>query len=81
MHPSDEGHGRKIQVVAWSDPSDVLTWRVPRIGDVDVVNLYVQNGKHWFWIFESPTRAHGNYAGNKDMLGVMFLSTDHTGSH
>ena len=81
IHPNDAGARKKIQVVAWNDPSDALTWRVPRIGDVDVVNLYVQNGTHWFWLFESPTKAHGHYAGNKDILRAMFLSTEHTGSH
>ena len=55
LHPNDESAREKIQVVAWSDPSDVLTWRVPNIGNVDVVNLYVQNAPHWFWLFESPT--------------------------
>ena len=78
IHPNDGGARRKIQIVAWSDPSDALTWRVPRIGDVDVVNLYVQNAKHWFWLFESPTKAHGGYAGNRDVLRAMFRSTTHS---
>jgi hypothetical protein len=81
IHPNDQAAREKIQLVAWSDPSDGLTWRVPKIGDVDVVNLYVQNAKHWFWLFESPTKAHGNYAGNKDILRAMFLSTAHASSH
>ena len=73
MHPSDQAAREKIQVVAFSDPSDVLTWRVPRIGNVDVVNLDVQNAPHWFWLFESPNAAHVDYAKNKDVLRVMFL--------
>jgi len=77
LHPNDEAAREKIQVVAWSDPSDVLTWRAPRIGDVDVVNLYVQNAVHWLWIFESPPSAHRNYAANKDVLRVMFEDTAH----
>jgi len=81
IHPNDEAARQKIQVVAWSDPSDVLTWRVPRIGNVDVINLYVQNAPHWFWLFETPTSAHGNYAENKDVLRVMFANTTHIGSH
>jgi hypothetical protein len=80
IHPNDAGAQKKIQIVAWSDPSDGLTWRVPRIGDVDVVNLYVQNAKHWFWLFESPTKAHGGYAGNKEILRAMFTSTTHSSS-
>ncbi len=73
LHPSDQAAREKIQVVAFSDPSDVLTWRVPRIGNVDVVNLDVQNAPHWFWLFESPNAAHVDYAKNKDVLRVMFL--------
>ncbi len=80
VHPSDQASREKIQVVAWSDPSDVITFRVPRIGDVDVVNLYVQNARHWFGLFESPTKAHGDYAKNKDVLRVMFGETNHQGS-
>src|SRR5208282_2194624 len=32
LHPSDEATREKVQVVAWSDPSDVITYRVPKIG-------------------------------------------------
>jgi hypothetical protein len=72
VHPNDAVAQPKIQVVAFSDPSDLLTWRVPKLRDVDVVNLYVQNGVHWFWLLESPTAAHDNYANNKDVIHVMF---------
>jgi len=75
LHPGDESAREKIQVVAWNDPSDALTWRVPRIGNVDVVNLYVQNARHWLWLFESPTAAHSNYAANKAVLRAMFGDT------
>jgi hypothetical protein len=75
LHPGDEAARKKLQVVAWSDPSDVITFRVPKIGDVDVVNLYVQNAARWFGLFESPGSAHRAYAKNKDVLRVMFLST------
>jgi len=80
MHPSGEAARQKIQVVAWSDPSDVLTYRVPRIGDVEVVNLYVQNAAHWFGLFESPAKAHVNYASNISVLRVMFLNSAHSGT-
>jgi hypothetical protein len=77
VHPSDSAAREKLQVVAWSDPSDVITFRVPRIGSVDVVNLYVQNSAHWFRLFESPTNAHADYACNKAVLRTMFENTDH----
>jgi hypothetical protein len=75
LHPSDEAARSKVQVVAWSDPSDVITFRVPKIGDVDVVNLYVRNALRWFGLFESPGKAHSDYARNKEVLRVMFLRT------
>jgi hypothetical protein len=75
VHPNDEAARKKIQVVAWSDPGDLLTWKVPNIGTVNVVNLYVQNAPHLFWVFESPTGAHDNYAQNKQVLRVMFSNT------
>jgi hypothetical protein len=70
-----------LQVVAWSDPSDVITFRVPRIGDVDVVNLYVKNAFRWFGLFESPTKAHDDYAKKKEVLRVMFESSKTAGPH
>ena len=77
LHPNDESAREKVQVVAWSDASDIFSWNVPRIGDVDVVNLYAQNGRHWFGLFESPAAAHSNYAVNKAVLRVMFEDTAH----
>lgn len=77
LHPNDEPARKKIQVVAFNDPSNVITFRVPRIGDVDVVNLYVQNAAHWFGLFEAPGAAHDNYAANKAVLRVMFEDTAH----
>ncbi|MGD1062573.1 MAG: hypothetical protein ABR860_04865 [Terracidiphilus sp.] len=81
LHPGDEAAQKKVQVVAWSDPSDVITFRVPKIGDVDVVNLYVHNAHRWFGFFESPGAAHTDYAKNKDVLRVMFKSSKPTRTH
>jgi hypothetical protein len=81
LHPTSEEARQKLQLVAWNDPSDVLTWRVPRIGNVDVVNLYVQNARHWFWLFESPSAAHGDYAENESVLHVMFDDTKRAAAH
>ncbi len=72
LHPGDANAQTKMQIVAFSDPSDLLTWRVPMLRDVDVVNLFPQNALHWFWVFESPTNAHDNYAKNKDVIRAMF---------
>jgi hypothetical protein len=81
LHQGDEGARKKVQVVAWSDPSDVITFRVPKIGDVDVVNLYVRNAPRWFGFFEGPAAAHDDYAKNKDVLRVMFKSTGNPIGH
>ncbi len=81
LHPGDETARKKVQVVAWNDPSDVITFLVPRIGDVDVVNLYVQNAHRWFGFFESPLAAHDYYAKNKDVLRVMFESSKPAAAH
>lgn len=75
LHPGDEASRKKVQVVAWSDPSDVITYRVPKIGDVEVVNLYVKNAARWFGLLESPRKAHAYYAKNIDVLRVMFGET------
>ena len=64
-HPNDEQ--------ARNDPSDVITFRVPKIGNVDVVN--VKNATRWFGLFESPGAAHGSYAKNKQVMRVMFDDT------
>ncbi len=72
LHPTDSAAREKVQIVAWSDPSDALTWRVPKIGGIEIVNLYVQNAAHLLWLVESPTGAHHNYAKNIHVLRVMF---------
>jgi hypothetical protein len=81
LHQDDAAARKKVQVVAWSDPSDVITFRVPKIGDVDVVNLYVRNAPRWFGFFEGPAAAHADYAKNKEVLRVMFKSSKPPGIH
>lgn len=63
------------QIVALNDPSDLLTWTVPKISSVDVSNVVVKNARHWLWLFESPTKAHDNYATNKNAIGQMLKLT------
>ncbi len=59
------------QIVAWNDPSDLLTWTVPELATVEVHNVVVKNARHWFWLIESPTKAHNNYAKNKNAIEQM----------
>ena len=57
------------QIVAWSDPNDLLSWEVPPIEGVHVVNILVRNSGFRFPPFiESPTGAHANYAKNREVL-------------
>jgi len=65
-----------VQIVAWSDPNDLLTWylgedfeRWQANGNgVHVVNRLVKNAPHWFWAVEGPTSAHDNYAKNSEVI-------------
>src|ERR1039458_5832214 len=50
------------QIVAWSDPDDLLSWDVPDIEGVNVLNYHVRNsGFKIPPFFVWPTGAHGNY--------------------
>jgi hypothetical protein len=64
---------RPRQIVALSDPSDLLSWRVPGIEGLVIANLYVHN-TWWHWLIASPTAAHGNYDKNKSVLRIMLGS-------
>jgi hypothetical protein len=59
------------QIVAWSDPSDLLSWNVPDLNTVLVKNLTVKNATHWFWLIENPAAAHANYATNHRVISTM----------
>jgi hypothetical protein len=59
------------QVIAWSDPSDLLSWRLPTVDGLVVTNIYIRNTA-WHWIIANPAAAHANYAVNKDVLRIMF---------
>jgi hypothetical protein len=57
------------QIIAWSDPNDLLSWDVPDIEGVDVVNIHVRNsGFKIGSLLASPTSAHANYAKNQKVL-------------
>jgi len=65
------------QIVAWSDPNDLLTWYLGKdfqkwqtddTDGVSVVNRKVKNAVHWFWMIEGPTSAHDNYDKNRVVI-------------
>ena len=66
----EEPATRPRQVVAWSDPSDLLTWRIPEMKGLMIDNLYVRN-TFWRWIVARPIAAHVNYDRNRDVIRVM----------
>lgn len=69
QHPSNV-HGP--QIVAWSDPNDLLSWEVPEIEGVHVVNIRVHNSGFRIPLFiESPTGAHANYGKNREVLRLI----------
>jgi hypothetical protein len=60
------------QIIAWSDPNDLLSWEVPQINGVHVVNITVRNsGFKLPPFFESPIAAHANYAKNREVLRMI----------
>jgi hypothetical protein len=67
--PGSESSPR--QIVAFNDPSDLLTYDVPCMEDVAVVNLYVRNAAKWLGLFADPLKAHTGHAGNKAIWKVM----------
>ena len=66
---------RLPKIVALNDPSDLLTWTVPKLGSVDVHNYRVRNAFRWFWLVEDPMKAHVNYARDRRAIGEMLNPT------
>jgi hypothetical protein len=66
-------HRANAQIVAFSDPDDLLTWKVPcaKANSVTVTNFPVKNGTRWFWLFAMPNTAHTTYDKNKHVLRAM----------
>jgi len=61
------------QIVAWSDPNDLLSWEVPDLSKegINAVNLYPKNATRWLWLLEMPLAAHDNYAKNKGVIRAL----------
>jgi hypothetical protein len=63
---------RVSQIIAFNDPSDLLTFDVPAIAGAKVVNLYDRIGSHWLGLFENPVTAHTGHSANPNVLRTMF---------
>jgi hypothetical protein len=66
------------RITALNDPSDLLTWTVPPIASVEVVNYSVKNARSWLWLIENPTPAHNNYAKDKRAIEDLLNSGSET---
>jgi hypothetical protein len=64
--------GRHRQIIAFNDPSDVLTYEVPDVKGAQVVNLYTHNSMTWFGLLENPMTAHSGYSQNHSVLKTLF---------
>jgi hypothetical protein len=67
-----ERAGKYAQIIAFSDPSDMLTFDVPAIANSKVVNLHDRNSFRWFGLVENPSKAHTGHSSNPDVLKTMF---------
>jgi len=63
--------GAFAQIIAFSDPSDLLTFKVPKIENAKVVNLFDHNAISWFGLFENPVKAHTGHSGNSSAIKAM----------
>ncbi|MGI8839541.1 MAG: hypothetical protein ACR2F8_01950 [Caulobacteraceae bacterium] len=60
------------QVIAFSDPSDMLTYDVPPLPGAIVVNVYDRNEFDWFGLIADPIAAHSGHSRNPAVLKLMF---------
>jgi hypothetical protein len=69
------------QVVAFSDPNDILSWRLeprnlklprPDWGEVAVTNVYMSNSEFSIpWLFSDPVNAHTGYFANPTVMDML----------
>jgi len=63
---------RPRQIVAFNDPSDILTFEVPAIRGAKVVNIDDRNGFRLLGLVADPVAAHTGHAENKKVLKLIF---------
>lgn len=74
---SRDAHAGTLEIVAFSDPNDLLSYPIPSWYvrddlqfDMHITNVSVQNATHWL-IFEWPQDAHDGYFTQADVWGVI----------
>jgi hypothetical protein len=69
--------GRPRQIVAVSDPNDILSFLVSpgTVGvadnDLIVANVYLGEARNWFNLFASPYAAHLNYLTDQTVMNIL----------
>jgi hypothetical protein len=72
-HPESAGNARNPQIIAWSADDDLLSWYVPNIPNLTVINLPARNSSFRLpGILAWPTSVHDNYAENKAIVRIIF---------
>lgn len=72
-----ESGAEPVNVVAFSDPNDVLSYRVPSgvnystAGALRFINVRVSNATTWLGLLESPLSAHNGYQANSKVWDVV----------
>ncbi len=69
--PGQARPGIEKQIVAFSDPSDILTFNVPAIAGVNVVNLYDRQGFDLLGIVADPVAAHTGHSKNEAVWRIL----------
>ncbi len=77
----EETPSAKRQIVAFSDPNDILSWRLKRYnlklppfewGSVELTNVYLSNGEFSIpLLFSLPTDAHSGYFVNPTVMDML----------
>jgi hypothetical protein len=71
-----------MDVIAFSDSNDLLTWKVPEVyaeanPNLRFTNVYVHNSMDIFWLLENPSTAHTGYFINPTVRKVMVCGGSH----
>lgn len=73
--PGGAPGSNRLQIIALSDPSDLLTYRVPEIRNATVVNIYVRNADSiLFGGLANPITAHTGHVANPAVWDVLLRS-------
>jgi len=75
----EQAHKDPPQIVAFSDPDDLLTWQIPNQvnkpndqgNSVGVDDLPAKNAWRLLWLFANPQSAHIGYDQNKSVIRAM----------